>query len=167
MSAKIMLKLKSINIVYFLTSALLLMVVFGYFFFEERKPVDCATTVYFDIVNNNVPYSFTGSVYLRFHQAADFDVNITEYGTINFNDMKYIIDRNTKMIVSNLSHSKYFELEDTIVNKTKNDNIPDEVYDILIRACGDNACLFADELWNAFLAAMPQSDSTSVPHGQK
>lgn len=127
-----MLKLKSINIVYFLTSALLLMVVFGYFFFEERKPVDCATTVYFDIVNNNVPYSFTGSVYLRFHQAADFDVNITEYGTINFNDMKYIIDRNTKMIVSNLSHSKYFELEDTIVNKTKNDNIPDEIYDILL-----------------------------------
>lgn len=127
-----MLKLKSINIVYLLTSALLLTVVFGYFFFEERKPVDCATTVYFDIINSNVPYSFTGSVYLRFHQAADFDVNITEYGTINFNDKNFIIDRNTKMIVSNLSHSKYFELEDTIVNKTKNDNIPDEVYDILL-----------------------------------
>ncbi|UTC25990.1 hypothetical protein [Phage vB_KsaM-C1] len=32
--------------------------------------------------------------------------------------------------------------------------MPDDVYDILSKACGDNACLFADELWSACRAAM-------------
>lgn len=32
--------------------------------------------------------------------------------------------------------------------------IPDAAYAVLSKACGDNACLFADELWNACRAAM-------------
>lgn len=32
--------------------------------------------------------------------------------------------------------------------------MPDAPYAVLSKACGDNACLFADELWNACRAAM-------------
>jgi len=32
--------------------------------------------------------------------------------------------------------------------------MPDAAYAVLSKACGDNACLFADELWNACRAAM-------------
>jgi hypothetical protein len=32
--------------------------------------------------------------------------------------------------------------------------MPDAAYAVLSKACGDNACLFADELWSACRAAM-------------
>lgn len=34
------------------------------------------------------------------------------------------------------------------------DEMPESVYSILSSACGDSACLVADELWNACRAAM-------------
>lgn len=42
--------------------------------------------------------------------------------------------------------------------------IPDDVYDILSKACGDNACLFADELWNACRASTLRN-SPVIPDG--
>lgn len=132
MNVKTILTLKStkLTILVFTIIATLLFVILC--LIAPSKDIDCVAEININIHNNDEQVDIDGTVSYFYHFIKKGESHVSEYGSVVYNNKKYILDRTARILATDTKNTNYKEIRKDNIKKNFQDNMPDNVYDIIM-----------------------------------